>query len=469
MYVSFERSTRYKQITFEDLFFNVDSDFKEEEVTPGSTITYKFNYPSERLRSMIDVYDMIGKLREFNKRYEALREVPRYDLYETFYREKSNKGMKYVFDRVFKSQKKYIHCDSKAVCSGIATILRQILTQHEGSLHDALYTSCKNEFMSFLSKNGFNTFLIDFDELISSAFRRIDAPKVPLYMALTELKNLFEGEFCENVPDHIGRAMPPRKLYHTSAFAYIKHRCTVDALKKHQKNASHWFGKYDLSNFFGSTTLEFTMKMFSMVFPFSEIVNNGGAEELEKALGLAFLHGGLPQGTPISPLITNIMMIPVDFELFKGFRKESQDFVYTRYADDFLVSSRKTFNPKEVEKKIVKVLAEFDAPFTIKSEKTRYGSNAGRNWNLGLMLNKDNQITVGHEKKRRFRAELSSYVMDRKNGIPWSLTDIQTMEGTRSYYSMVEPQAINALIRKINEKFSVDVIQMIKADLRNCA
>jgi len=172
----------------------------------------------------------------------------------------------------------------------------------------------------------------------SGGLRRIDAPVIELKDALRKLKRIFENDF--------------KALYHTSAFAYVKKRSHLDAIKRHQANESKWFGKYDLSNFFGSTTLEFVMRMFEMVFPFSEIMKyKTGREELEKALELAFLNGGLPQGTPISPLITNIMMIPIDFKLSNGFREfHDQSFVYTRYADDFLVRSRYTFDPKEVER-----------------------------------------------------------------------------------------------------------------------
>ena len=39
----------------------------------------------------------------------------------------------------------------------------------------------------------------------------------------------------------------------------------------------------------------------------------------------------------ISSLITNVMMIPVDFKLTKAFRNyEKQRFVYTRYADSMV-------------------------------------------------------------------------------------------------------------------------------------
>ena len=131
-----------------------------------------------------------------------------------------------------------------------------------------------------------------------------------------------------------------------------------------------------------------------------------------------------------------------------------------------MVSSKYSFSFKDVESVIIKTLKEYDAPFTIKSQKTRYGSSAGSNWNLGVMLNKDNQITVGHKKKKQFQAMLSSFIMDTQHGISWDLSDIQTLEGYRSYYKMVEGDTIDKIVEHINNKFGVDVLQMIKEALR---
>lgn len=289
----------------------------------------------------------------------------------------------------------------------------------------------------------------------SGGLRRIDAPNPELMYALRRLKDIFEDDFGA--------------LYHTSAFAYIKHRSTLDAVKRHQSNESKWFAKYDLSNFFGSTTIDFVIKMFGMVFPFSEVIKTVDGEcEFRKAIELAFLDGGLPQGTPISPLITNIMMIPVDHHLSNRLRDfNRQRFIYTRYADDFLVSSKYTFDFREIERIIVGTLKEFEAPFTINTKKTRYGSSSGSNWNLGVMLNKDNEITVGHRKKRQFQAMVASYIMDKRNNKSWDKSDIQTMEGYRNYYRMIEGDTIDKIVAHIGAKFGVDVVQLIKDDLKS--
>lgn len=297
----------------------------------------------------------------------------------------------------------------------------------------------------------------------SGGLRKIDAPNQELMGALRMLKGIFE-EDC-------------KALYHTSAFAYIKGRSTIDAVKRHQANESRWYAKFDLSNFFGSTTLEYVMHMLSMIYPFSEIVKTeAGKEELSKALELAFLDGGLPQGTPISPLITNIMMIPVDYELYNAFRefefisrgeeKKKNYCVYTRYADDFIVSSAYDFDFKQAEQRITATLEKFSAPFAINSQKTRYGSSAGSNWNLGVMINKDNKITIGYKRKKQFTAMISSYAQDRKHGVMWDKSDIQVMEGHRNYYKMVEgEEAIDGIIRHLGEKYNMNIFKAIKDDL----
>lgn len=378
IYITVKQSPMYHQMTIEELLFEPEVQTGALHNNTANTKTYEVESLSPKFLSRLRTTHWINKLSEFNQNTKSLREVPRHNLYHTFYIPKKSGGL-----------------------------------------------------------------------------RKIDAPKSELMNALRDLKTIFEEDFGA--------------LYHTSAFAYVRKRSTIDAVKRHQFNESKWFGKYDLSNFFGSTTPEYVNKMFSMIFPFSEIMKNPeGKEQLTTALSLAFLDGGLPQGTPISPIITNIMMIPVDFTLSKKLREfEKQKFVYTRYADDFLVSSRYDFDFRKIEALIVDVLKSFDAPFSIKSSKTRYGSSSGSNWNLGVMLNKDNKITVGYKKKRQFQAMLASYTMDKLNGRSWDLNDVQVLEGYRNYYRMIEGETIDKIVEHLSNKFRVDIIGMIKEDLRS--
>lgn len=287
----------------------------------------------------------------------------------------------------------------------------------------------------------------------SGGWRTINAPNEQLMSALRTLKGILEKNFFAD------------SLYHTTAFAYIHKRGIVDCDKRHTQNESRWYAKFDVHDFFGSTTLDFVMNMFSMIYPFCMVTETeSGKAQLRKALELGFLNGGLPQGTPLSPLITNIMMIPIDHALTRGFREFGM--VNTRYADDFIVSSKYNFNFENVEHFIIETFEKFDAPFNLNTKKTRYGSSAGSNWNLGLMLTADNRITVGHEKKRIFKAKLSAFCLDTINGNPWSVAEVQKLEGLRNYYRMVEGDGINKIVAHVGNKYNMHIVREIKKQLR---
>lgn len=284
----------------------------------------------------------------------------------------------------------------------------------------------------------------------TGGFRQIDAPCDKLQDALRTLVNFIRDDCCV--------------LYHTSAFAYVTGRSIVDCLRKHQKNESNWYLKTDFSGFFPNTTIDFTMKMLKMVFPLSEICKSiEGETELTKAISLGFLNGGLPQGTVLSPMLTNCFMIPIDHKLFNEFAH--RHIVYTRYADDMHISAQENFPYKEAIKMIQGVLKEFDAPWILKPEKTHYGNRKGRNWTLGLMVNANNDITVGYRNKKYFKAALCSFILDTKKHNYWDIADVNHLRGQLSYYTMVEPDYFNKIIEQQNSKWNVDVKEMFKAYL----
>jgi hypothetical protein len=159
-------------------------------------------------------------------------------------------------------------------------------------------------------------------------------------------------------------------------------------------------------------------------------------------------------------------MIVLDHKISNNLRNfDNRRFVYTRYADDILISCKIDFDKNSVQKFVADTLSEFRAPFSIKPEKTRYGSSSGRNWNLGLMLNGNNEITVGHKRKKEFKAMLTNYIQARKSGNDWSRYDIQVLGGLLSYYRMVEKDYINYVLKQYSDKHGEDIEKCIIADL----
>ena len=79
------------------------------------------------------------------------------------------------------------------------------------------------------------------------------------------------------------------------------------------------------------------------------------------------------------------------------------------------------------------------------------------------MLNKDNKITIGHEKKKVFKAMIFQFMTDYTNGKYWDVEDVQHFLGLASYYHMVEGDEIGKILKAYSEKFNRDVLATAKA------
>lgn len=247
---------------------------------------------------------------------------------------------------------------------------------------------------------------------------------------------------------------------HNNAFAFIPERSTVHALKVHQANESKWFLKLDIKDFFPSCTTEFLRSKLLQLFPLCH-----WEEFVDSVLSVSTLNGSLPQGAPTSPLLSNLAFVPIDHALTRALsHHNNQYYVYTRYADDILISSRYTFNKQSIIDLVNSTFNTLQAPFIINEEKTRYGSINGRNWNLGLMLNKDNKITIGHKKRERLRAEAHNFMMYSLTGTgtEWSRQDACELSGRISYARMVQPD-INSMFMKLNRKLGSNLDDLLHA------
>lgn len=437
-YLTYNQPENYSQMSFEDMMLGRIPAVSFQRYSPTSTRTRIVHHtdPSYRLAATrTPVEQMINNIKLFNSiNYNKFKK--QIEEYESIPKENR------LFNRDI--QREYESISLFADDVRRVEQARKAHAEETGRLANKCYTT-------FLMRKKSNP----------RKFRTINAPSEDLSKALRNLKELLDSMMIRS--------------HHASAFAYIEHRSIVDAVKKHQKWESHWYSHFDFSDFFGSTTLDFLLSQMEMIYPFHFILQNPeGKAELTKALQLCFLDGGLPQGTPISPWITNMMMIPFDHIVTNTLTEfqfpntdRTERFVYTRYADDIIVSSRGTFNVKEIENFIQNTLFSMNAPFALNPEKTHYGSRAGANWNLGLMVNKDNEITVGHKKKKELEAMLTNYILDRANGNPWDLDDIYALQGKIAYFRSIEAAKIERLIQQYNKKFNTDVLSTIKQDIKS--
>ena len=153
-------------------------------------------------------------------------------------------------------------------------------------------------------------------------------------------------------------------------------------------------------------------------------------------------------------------MIPIDYQITKLLNTlvgtgsiPKQRYVYTRYADDIIISAKVSFDHNIIVD-VLKELFRAQTPFTINETKTRYGSSAGRNWNLGLMCNKDYKATIGYRKKQELKVAVHNFINNKED---WELKDLQWLLGQFSWLSNVEQDYYIGFMNYINKKYNTDV------------
>ena len=260
-------------------------------------------------------------------------------------------------------------------------------------------------------------------------------------------------------------------LHHNSAWAYVKGRDVVNAMRVHQDNGSRWFLKIDLKDFFGSCSPVFITKQLMKMYPFAVPEYSDYAEQtILQICKLATLADGLPQGTPLSPMLTNLIMVPIDYEINRMLNDfsaavQKQRYVYTRYADDIIISAKEKFDYNKVVEAIKLILA--DTPLKINEEKTRFGSFAGRNWNLGIMYNKDKELTTGYRNKQYLKKVTYGYVKDKNNGTLWPLEDLRWYLGQLSWLANVEPAYTEGVLTYYQNKYNIEIRESIISDIKS--
>ena len=75
------------------------------------------------------------------------------------------------------------------------------------------------------------------------------------------------------------------------------------------------------------------------------------------------------------------------------------------------------------------------------------------------------RISIGSKKKQVLKARIFSFLMDTKNGKLWSAKDVQSLQGTISYCRCIEPDFVESIIKKYEEKTNVSYKQSVKTIL----
>jgi hypothetical protein len=263
-----------------------------------------------------------------------------------------------------------------------------------------------------------------------------------------------------------------------SAFstAFTKDLSIKDNVIIHKK--SNHFLRIDLEDFFSTTSKKYLRESllslfeFGLVYFYEYYTSTGNIftlelfEEHEELLNrmirlvdatveLSTLNGSLPQGSPLSPFLSNIAMLKVDYIINQSVRKS--DFsnhlvIYSRYADDMIFSSFSRINRKEIINEITRILGE--TPYKINKLKTIYYRLPGKVKLNGLTISNNHQVTIGNKQKQEIKRNLFRRLIQMEKGLFDSSLNM-TLLGKLSFIRMIEPDFHDMLLAKYCIKFKI--------------
>ncbi len=132
------------------------------------------------------------------------------------------------------------------------------------------------------------------------------------------------------------------KEFEECSFAYRKGRSVKQAvfkIKEYYDLGYRWVVEADIDAFFDTVNHALLMEKFKRYVHDSDIrklIKLWLAAEIWDGSSLTLLEKGIPQGSPISPILANLFLDQFDEEMLrKGYK-------YVRYADDFVILCKKS-------------------------------------------------------------------------------------------------------------------------------
>lgn len=171
---------------------------------------------------------------------------------------------------------------------------------------------------------------------------------------------------------------------------FVKGRSFADAAKQHI--SAKWVFSVDIVNFFPSIS-KFSISESLVTIGYSQQASDLIAD-------LCCLNDGLAQGSPASPVLSNIYMKKIDDDLLSLAQKYTLK--VTRYADDIVFSGVNDFDPNLEQD--LELLFE-STPFQLNKEKKYLASvNKGQRLKVHGLLVKEDKIALTKGYRNKLRA-----------------------------------------------------------------
>jgi RNA-directed DNA polymerase len=194
-----------------------------------------------------------------------------------------------------------------------------------------------------------------------------------------------------------------------AVFSYRKGISSRAAVEQHA--LSRHFFVTDIESFFPSLTRDLVRKTITDAI--AEIPISDLPEHLEHLLNLLCVDGVLPIGFSTSPGLSNAALYRFDV----AFHAQCQQLgaIYTRYADDIVVSSGELATVQSAEEALQELLARmFAGELRLHRGKSKYLHVGGKIKLLGMVLLPNGMISVDTSVKDEVETMLHLYLRDRE-------------------------------------------------------
>ena len=170
-------------------------------------------------------------------------------------------------------------------------------------------------------------------------------------------------------------------------YGFVPTKTHIDAATKHLN--AEWIFETDIENFFRSTPIALVHeRLKELGYP------EHGAELIST---LACLDGYLAQGSPLSPVLSNLCFAKIDKSL--SALAENHGCRLTRYADDIVFSGVGSI-PTDLQSDVESVIAK--TPWKLSEAKTKFHKLPNRLKVHGLLVHGDEaRLTKGYRNKLR--------------------------------------------------------------------
>lgn len=239
------------------------------------------------------------------------------------------------------------------------------------------------------------------------------------------------------------------------SFAYRKGATLLQAVAPHARSRA--FYQTDLESFFESITSELIRStLVRNITPVLDLSNH-----IDHILRLLTINESLPIGYSTSPILSNACLLGFDKRL--ATISFERNWVYTRYADDIILSANNRFTIEDAGRITEDcLLAELGEGFALNESKTKLTTVGRKIKILGLTILPTGSIVVDRDIKNRIESWLHFYVTDRPRLAKIFIEErgegmedgLQRLSGLISYvYS-----ADSAYLEKLRRKFGSTVI-----------